>query len=171
MAAIITDQFRILNAKTFVNEVQSSDSSYYAFLGLANATDVQSGWDDNPPAPKDSLDQSNIYWDSMLSLKRISSSDVSEVVRKVTWQSGTTYDMWRNDITRTNPSLPSGSLDIYDSNFYVVNSEFKVYICLYNNASPENSFRGSPSLDEPNFTDLEPREAGSSGDGYKIRLI
>ena len=166
MAAIITDQFRILNAKTFVNEVQSSDSSYYAFLGLPNATDVQSGWDDNPPAPKDSLDQSNIYWDSMLSLKRISSSDVSEVVRKVTWQSGTTYDMWRNDITRTNPSLPSGALDIYDSNFYIVNSEFKVYICLYNNANPENSFRGSPSLDEPNFTDLEPREAGSSGDGY-----
>jgi hypothetical protein len=47
-----------------------------------------------------------------------------------------------------------------------MNSEYKVYICLFNNANPENSFRGGPSLDEPNFTDLEPREAGSSGDGY-----
>ena len=166
MAAIITDQFRILTAKTFVAEVQSSSSSYYAFLGLPNATDYQADWDADPPAPKDSLDQSNDYWDTMLSLKKVNSGDISEVVRKVQWQSGTTYDMWRNDITRTNPSQPSGAFDIYDSNFYVVNSEFKVYICLFNNANPDNSFRGSPSLDEPNFTDLEPREAGSSGDGY-----
>jgi len=102
----------------------------------------------------------------MLALKKINSGDVSQVVKKITWQSGTTYDMWRNDIDRNNPSQPSGALDIYDSNFYVMNSEFKVYICLFNNANPENSFRGGPSLDEPNFTDLEPREAGSSGDGY-----
>ena len=67
--------------------------------------------------------------------------------------------MWRNDITRTNPSQPSGAFDIYDSNFYVVNSEFKVYICIFNNANPDNSFRGSPSLDEPNFTDLETKRS------------
>jgi hypothetical protein len=47
-----------------------------------------------------------------------------------------------------------------------MNSDFRVYICLYNNATPENNFVGGPSLDEPTFTDLEPREAGNSGDGY-----
>ena len=166
MAAIITDQLRILNAKNFVDDVQNSSNSYYAWIGLPDPADFQSDWDSNPPAPKDSLDQSNDYWDTMLALKRINSTDVSQVVRKIIWQSGTTYDMWRNDITRDNPSLPSNSYDIYDSNFYVMNSEYKVYICLFNNANPENSYRGGPSLDEPNFTDLEPREAGSSGDGY-----
>lgn len=166
MAAIITDQLRILNAKNFVDDVQNSSNSYYAWIGLPDPADFQSDWDSNPPAPKDSLDQSNDYWDTMLALKRINSTDVSQVVRKIVWQSGTTYDMWRNDITRDNPSLPSNSYDIYDSNFYVMNSEYKVYICLFNNANPENSYRGGPSLDEPNFTDLEPREAGSSGDGY-----
>jgi hypothetical protein len=171
MSAIITDQFRILTAKTFVGEVQSSSSSYYAFLGLPNATDYQIDWDADPPAPMDSLNQSNEYWDTMLSLKKVTSGDVSEVVRKIQWQSGTTYDMWRNDITRINPSQPSGALDIYDANFYVVNSEYKVYICIFNNANPDNSFRGSPSLDEPNFTDLEPREAGSSGDGYLWKYL
>ena len=55
MSAIITDQFRILTAKTFVGEVQSSSSSYYAFLGLPNATDYQIDWDADPPAPMDSL--------------------------------------------------------------------------------------------------------------------
>jgi hypothetical protein len=166
MAAIITDQLRILNAKNFVDSVQDSSNSYYAWIGLPDAPEFQSDWNSNPPAPKDSLDDSNYYWDTMLALKKINNGDVSQVVRKVTWQSGTTYDMWRNDIDRDNPSQPSGAYDIYDSNYYVMNSEYKVYICLFNNANPENSFRGGPSLDEPNFTDLEPREAGSSGDGY-----
>ena len=166
MAAIITDQLRILNAKNFVDSVQNSNNSYYAWIGLPDAPEFQSDWNANPPAPKDCLDDSNYYWDTMLALKKINSGDVSQVVKKITWQSGTTYDMWRNDIDRNNPSQPSGALDIYDSNYYVINSEFKVYICLFNNANPENSFRGGPSLDEPNFTDLEPREAGSSGDGY-----
>ena len=166
MAAIITDQLRILNAKNFVESVQDPTNSYYAWIGLPDATDFQTNWNESPPAPKDSLDDSNYYWDTMLALKKINSGDVSQVVRKVTWTSGTTYDMWRNDITRDNPSQPSGAYDIYDANYYVMNSEYKVYICLFNNATPENSYRGGPSLDEPNFTDLEPREAGSSGDGY-----
>jgi hypothetical protein len=166
MAAIITDQLRILNAKNFVDSVQDSSNSYYAWIGLPDAPEFQSDWNSTPPAPKDSLDDSNYYWDTMIALKKINSGDVSQVIRKISWQSGTTYDMWRNDIDRDNPSQPSGSFDIYDSNFYVMNSEYKVYICLFNNANPENSFRGGPSLDEPNFTDLEPREAGSSGDGY-----
>ena len=166
MAAIITDQLRILNAKNFVAGVQSTSNSYYTFIGLPNATDYSSTWDSDPPAPKDNLDQANDYYDTMLALKKISSSDVAQVVRKITWASGTTYDMWRNDISRSNPSEPSGSFDIYDANFYVMNSDYRVYICLFNNATPENNYQGGPSLDEPTFTDLEPRAAGSSGDGY-----
>jgi hypothetical protein len=166
MAAIITDQLRILNAKNFVAGVQSTSNSYYTFIGLPNASDYQSNWDTDPPAPKDNLSQSDDYWDTMLALKKISTSDVAQVVRKVTWASGTTYDMWRNDISRSNPSEPSGSFDIYDANYYVMNSDFRVYICLFNNATPENNYQGGPSLDEPTFTDLEPRSAGSSGDGY-----
>ena len=166
MPAIITDQLRIVNARNFVDSVQNTNNSYYAWIGLPNATEYQTDWNSSPPAPMDSLDQSDWYWDTMLALKKINPGDVSQVIRKIQWQSGTTYDMWRNDITRDNPSQPTGAFDIYDSNYYVVNSEFKVYICLFNNANPENSYRGGPSLDEPNFTDLEPREAGSSGDGY-----
>ena len=118
MAAIITDQLRILNAKNFVAGVQTSSNSYYAFIGLPNPEDYQSDWDTSPPAPKDSLDQANDYWDTMLAMKKINSSDVSQVVRKTQWASGITYDMWRNDITRNNPSQPSGSFDIYSANYY-----------------------------------------------------
>ena len=46
-----------------------------------------------------------------------------------------------------------------------MNSDFRVYICLRNGVDPENQ-EGKPSIDEPTFTDLEPRAAGTSGDGY-----
>jgi len=166
MAAIITDQLRILNAKNFVAGVQSSSNSYYTFIGLPDPTDYQTTWNTDPPSPKDNLDQSNDYYDTMIALKKINASDISQVIKKTTWQAGITYDMWRNDIDRDNPSQPSGAFDIYDANYYVMNSDFRVYICLFNNANPENNYQGGPSLDEPTFTDLEPREAGNSGDGY-----
>ena len=70
-----------------------------------------------------------------------------------------------DDISVSDPALPSNSVDLYSANYYVLNSDFRVYICLNNGTTPENP-SGRPSLDEPTFTDLEPREAGTSGDGY-----
>ena len=155
MAAIITDQLRILNAQNFVSGVQTNKQFLLRlWIGLPNATEISSDWSDQPPTPKDNLDESNDYWDTMIAMKKIAFDDISQVVKKVTWTSGITYDMWRNDIDRDNPSQPSGSFDIYDANYYVLNSDFRVYICLDNNASPENNFQGGPSLDEPTFTDL-----------------
>ena len=55
------------------------------FIGLPNPEDYQSDWDTSPPAPKDSLDQTNDYWDNMLAMKKISSSDIAQVVRKTQW--------------------------------------------------------------------------------------
>jgi len=170
MSAIITDQLRILNAKSFVSAATSSSNSYYAFVGLPNANDYSSTWDVTPPAPKDNFDQENDYWDTMIALKKIGEDDVKQVVRKVTWQSGTTYDMYRHDISRTNTSKPSGATSLYSANYYVVNSDYRVYICLQNGTSPENP-EGRPSLDEPTFVDLEPRSAGTSGDGYLWKYL
>ena len=165
MSAIITDQLRILNAKQFVAGVSSTSNSYYTFVGLPNATQVSSTWDTNPPAPRDNFDEENNYWDTMIALKKINAGDIKQVIRKITWQSGLTYDMYRNDIRVDNRSKPSNATSLYEANYYVMNSDYKVYICLQNGTDPENP-SGRASLDEPTFTDLEPREAGTSGDGY-----
>ena len=165
MAAIITDQIRILNAKNFVAGVTSSSNSYYSFIGLPNSTDIQSDWDVNPPSPKDNFDEENNYWDTMIALKKINSSDIRQVVQKRIWSSGTTYDMYRHDYSRSNTAKVSGATNLYSAYYYILNSDYKVYICLQNGTTPENP-NGRPSLDEPTFTDLEPRSAGSSGDGY-----
>jgi hypothetical protein len=165
MAAIITDQVRILNAKNFVAGIANADNSYYSFVGLPNPTDYSSTWNDNPPSPKDNFDEENDYWDTMIAMKRINASDVRQVIPRRNWSSGTTYDMYRHDYSRSNTAAVSGSTNLYTSNFYVLNSDYRVYICLQNGTNPENTL-GRPSLDEPTFTDLEPRAAGTSGDGY-----
>jgi len=165
MSAIITDQLRILNAKNFVSAATSDTNSYYAFVGLPNATDYSSTWNTTPPSPRDSFEQENDYWDTMIALKKINSSDVKQVVKKTTWTSGTIYDMYRHDISSSKPSKPSGAISLYDANYFVVNRDYKVYVCLFNGIDPDNP-TGKPSLDEPTFTDLEPRGAGDSGDGY-----
>ena len=170
MAAIITDQIRILNAKNFVADVNNSSNSYYSFVGLTNPSDYQSDWDSDPPAPKDNFDQENDYWDTMVALKKINSADIKEVVPKRAWSSGTTYDMYRHDYSRTNTAAVSGSTSLYLATYFVMNSDFRVYICLNNGVDPDNP-TGRPSLDEPTFTDLEPRAAGTSGDGYVWKYL
>jgi len=165
MSAIITDQLRILNSENFVAGIASTTNSYYVWVGLPNATEYDTNWDTTPPAPKDSFNEENDYWDTMIALKKINAADIVRVVRKITWTSGTTYEMYRHDYSRSNLSPQTSSTNLYDTNFYVMNSDYRVYVCLQNGTDPENP-DGRPSLDEPLFTDLEPRSAGSSGDGY-----
>lgn len=161
MAAIITDQIRILNAKNFIAGVGTTSNAYYSFIGLPNPTSIQSDWDANPPDPIDNFDQENEYWDTMIGLKKINPSDARLVVPKRFWSSGVTYDMYRHDYSRNTLRITN----LYLSRFYVVNSDYRVYICLQNGTTPETP-NGQPSLDEPTFTDLEPKAAGTSGDGY-----
>ena len=169
MAAIVTDQFRILNANNFINSVIDDSNSYYVFLGLDNPTTVgfarTTDWNSNIPNPTDNFEYSSHYRDTSLFGKRITSSNIRRLIRKVTWTSNTSYDMYRHDYSIQNPTPNSNSSRLYDSNYYVINSDFRVYICIDNGSSGEN-VKGGKSQDEPKSTDLEPSAAGVSGDGY-----
>jgi hypothetical protein len=165
MSAIITDQIRILNAKNFVAGVGNTDNSYYSFIGLPNPEDYQTNWDTDPPTPKDSFDEEMGYWDSMIALKKVNNADIRQVVTKRVWKSGTKYDMYRHDYSRSNTSSISKATNLYNASYYVINEDYRVYMCLQNGTSPDYP-NGQISLDQPTFTDLEPRAAGTSNDGY-----
>jgi hypothetical protein len=172
MAAIITDQFRIINANNFMDDVTAGTNSYYAFLGLANPTVSGYGRTDTwnsttiqPPSPIDSIDYNNHIYDTMLFGRKIFPGDVRRLVRKVTWTKGTSYDMYRHDYDVNNRSLVSNSSRLYSSNYYIMNKDYRVYVCINNGAAGISTI-ASASLDEPTFTDLEPSSAGVSGDGY-----
>ena len=169
MAAIVTDQFRILNASNFIDSVTSGNDSYYVFLGLDNPTIVGFGrttnWDANIPNPTDNLEYLSHYRNTSLFGKKITSANIRRLIRKVTWTSNTSYEMYRHDYSIQNPTPNSNSSRLYDSNYYVINRDFRVYICI-DNGSSATTPKGTKSQDEPTFTDLEPSAAGTSGDGY-----
>jgi len=163
MAAIITEKFRQHNAEQFFESFsEASASTYYLFIGKSTPfTNSTSGGDDNsPPAPKDDVTSEFYKWDSMLAAKLISSSDVSYVIPRRNWTNSTTYDMYEHDISSTNTTT-SGATNLYDSTFFFVTSEYKVYKVLDNNA-------GAPySGSEPTDTNSNSFELG----GYTLQYM
>ena len=76
MPAVVTDQFRILNAGNFVDSVLDTNNSYYVFLGLPNPANPASGfgrttsdseWNTNTPNPTDNLQYNTNYRDTFTS--------------------------------------------------------------------------------------------------------
>ena len=178
MSAIVTDQFRILNANNFVASVEDTNNSYYVFLGLSNPTGTESlvgfgrssDWNTVTPAPTDSFAYLKHSGDTMMFGKKVSSANIRRLIRRVDWVSGNRYEIYRDDYSAKNQSPITKSNRLYDANYYVMNSEFKVYICIDNGSSGTNLL-GNVSQDEPTFTDLEPSKAGNSGDGYKWKYL
>ena len=170
MPAVVTDQFRIVNAGNFVDSVLDSSNSYYVFLGLPNPSAAGFGrtTSDNPTWPSDPVDNQQYlthYRDTSLFGKKINSSNIRRVVKKHDWVSNTRYDIYRHDYNeQTNKAPNSKTGSLYKTNYYVITSEFKVYICLSNGGSGDpnsTDAKGVESLDEPTFTDLEPSAAGT----------
>ena len=170
MAAIVTDQFRILNANNFVETIDNSANSYYVVVGLANPTlNVGFGrttaWNTNTPNPIDNFNYINHVGDVQIFGKKVTSANVRRLITRRNWTQGTRYEMYRHDYSVTSPSPVTNSTRLYASSYYVMNKNFDVYICL-DNGSSGISTTGNASQDEPLFTDLEPSRAGESGDGY-----
>ena len=171
MAAIVTDQFRILNANNFVETVDNSANSYYVVVGLTNPTSPSVGfgrsttWNTNTPSPEDSFNYINHTGDTQVFGKKVTSDNIRRLITRRNWTQGTRYEMFRHDYSISNPSPVTSSSRLYDSSYYVMNKNFDVYVCI-DNGSSGISTTGNASQDEPLFTDLEPTRAGESGDGY-----
>jgi len=174
MAALITDDFRLFNADNFVESVNDPDNAYYIFVGLPNPVGPEYGrsldWNQDPPSPIDNFSYTRSCYDWMMYGRRITPGNIRRVIRRIDWVKGTRYEQYRDDYSVFNVSPITGSTRLYDCNYYVVNSEFKVYVCLSNGSSGANP-KGNASEDEPNFVDTEPSAAGSSGDGYVWKYL
>ena len=175
MSAVVTDQFRIANATSFVESVLNDANSYYVFLGLPNPTvagfgrtTTSSDW---PLSPVDNLSYQTHYRDTMMFGKKITSANIRRVVKKHTWVRNNPYDMYRHDYSADNLAPNSKTTNLYRSNYYVMNSDFEVYICIDNGSSglsSSSTAKGNRSLIEPNFTDVEPI---TLSDGYTWKYL
>ena len=170
MAAIITNKFRINNAEQFVESFsETSAETYYLFIGRAHAwasdADVQGntiteGTDAAPPTPNDDVTSEFYNYDDMLGAKIIASSDVSRVIPRRNWTTGTTYDMYEHNISSDNTSN-SGATNLYDSTFVVMNSSYAVYKVIENDGA-------TASTVEPTSTS---NSIFSTSDGYRWKYM
>jgi len=119
MTAIVTTPFRVVNAQNFKEDVGSN--SVYIGIGKADAwsTTTSDITDTTPFTPSDRIDDISEAYQNMIGMKKVSSSDISHIVPRHTWTSGTTYIAWDSD-----------DATIYDKAFYVITSEFKIYKCI-----------------------------------------
>ena len=163
MSAIITEKFRLHNASQFVESfTEASASTYYLFLGKATAfsSTTTGGSDSSPPTPSTGPEDEFRAWNSMLGAKKITSSDVKRSIVRRNWSNGTVFDMYRHDYTSSNTAT-SGASDLYDSTFYFMTSDFRVYKVLDNNGG--SAFSGS----EPTSESTSPFASG----GYVLKYM
>jgi len=164
MAAIITEKFRQHNATQFFESfTEASASTYYLFVGKATAytSGTTGGSDSSPPTPSDSPSDTEFYaWDSMLAAKNVTSSDVSFSIPRRNWANGTTYDMY-DDTVSSSSTATSGASNLYDSTFYFMTSDYRVYKVLDNNGG--TAYSGA----EPTSTSTSPFALG----GYVLKYM
>ena len=134
MPAIVTNKFRIHNAKQFVeafDEISATsgapitdsagllNTNMYLFIGKVTP------WADDsaPPTPTDSVSNTAYnHWRDMIAAKKVGATDVSHVCPRYNWATSTNYFAY----THANNSL-------FDQQFYVMTDDYNVYKCLANN--------------------------------------
>lgn len=166
MPAIVTDKLRLLNCQNFIDDI--SGGGYYIFIGLPNASSLDSDWDTSQPSPIDNELYLNSYRDTILGVKRITSADVIRVIPKLQWTSGRKYDMYRHDYSVYNTSPVASATRLNDCQNVIINRDYRVYICINNGSAPSNQNQGVISTQEPIHTDISPRR---ESDGYYWKYL
>ena len=163
MSAIITEKFRSHNATNFYESfTESSPNTYYLFIGKATpfTTGTSGGSDSSPSTPADSVSREFYNWDAMIAAKKIPSTDITYALPRRDWSNGTTYDMYDDDISSSNTAT-SGATNLFDSSYYFITSDYRVYKVLDNNGG--SAYSGS----EPTSTSTSPFALG----GYVLKYM
>lgn len=183
--SIITDKFRIENAKKFVqsfrirsypadfsttqSEYERVKSSFlnnqidnvYMFIGKITPW-YEDGTETPVPNVTKTFRQETEVWDNALAAKRVLLTDVKHVIPRTNWESATLYPFYRSDASNTSTFGNASEPDF----FVLDEDEFRVYKCLFNNYDSLSTQR--PSLvggvgGDPRRIQREPFE---TNDGY-----
>jgi hypothetical protein len=158
MTTNLMDGLRVHNAINLIESFNypSGDPRAYIFIGKPTPWDN----DREPPLPQNDVEEMIEVHDQMLSLIRIEDSDAFPMIRRNPWTENFVYDYYRDDISYEHPAY-SGATTLKNSNFYVINSQNDIYVCLDNN-------NNSLSENEPMNRSGDPFR---TADGYQWLLV
>lgn len=113
--------------------------------------------EDVPPLPLDNQAEVISIYDEIIAAKRITDSFARAVIRRYNWDlvANPKFDMWKPDYSATpggggqiGKTAATGATSIADAKFYVMNSAYEVFKCLYNGQNPSNA-SGQNATEEP----------------------
>lgn len=157
MAAIITSKFRFHNADSFIEGfAEAAATNMYLGIGRPQTWTT----DTSPPTPTDDISSEFAYWDDMIALKRITTSDVNTAIARRNWTTATVYDEYHDNYSSSHTAT-SGATSLYSARFVVMNSSYQVYKCISNN-------NGGTSTVEPTGTGST---IISTADSYKWKYM
>jgi len=130
--------------------------------GSATGAEAKSGvyryaTEDVPPLPLDNQREKIGVYDELIAAKRITTSFARTVIRRYNWDlvANPKFDMWKPDYSATpggggqiGKQTATGANSIADAKFYVMNSAYEVFKCLYNGEDPSNT-TGQNATEEP----------------------
>ena len=113
--------------------------------------------EDVPPLPLDNQREKIALYDELIAAKRITDSFARTVIRRYNWDlvANPKFDMWKPDYSATpggggqiGKATATGATSISDAKFYVMNTYYEVFKCLYNGEDPSNT-TGQNATEEP----------------------
>jgi hypothetical protein len=154
MDYVLKSSIHTVVGETILADIRSQRSSFYFFVGGVQLPGINYSLDADPSYNYE-LDTRN----EIVSLKKVQASDVSFVVPRINWTTGTVYDNY-DDYSPDYPAH-SGATDISQAQFYVVTDQYLVYKCLSNNVNSPSTVKPTSTLAQP-FT---------TSDGYRWKFM
>lgn len=183
--SIITEQFRVENAKKFVqcfrsrpytgdfgdnaqyesnwaSKLEGNEDVFYMSIGRIVPWIYSEYIDSQIPEPSSTWLDITHVWSSMLTVKKVQSNDIIHVIPRENWSDDNESYPYYSSI--------SSNTETYDDrdseNFYVIDEdEFRVYKCLWNNYGVKSDARPS-SIGEADVTLKTQKEPFTTSDGY-----
>jgi len=139
MPAIITNAFRTYNADNFIRSLKptsdtpaglgnkiylliAKDSPWLPSAGNSAGQYATGSYSDSIiPSPIDTTVAPFIHYNDIIAAKLVNVSDVSHVIKRTDWTSGTVYDEYDHEKN-----------DLIDDNFFVMTDQYNVYKCISN---------------------------------------
>ncbi len=115
--------------------------------------------EDVPPVPLDNQTEKYDIYDDIIAAKRITTDFARSVIRRFNWDTSANpiFDMWKPDYSTTPGSggqigkaSATGSTNIADAKYYLINSQYEVFKCLYN--GEDLTPGGAQATNEPKTT-------------------
>jgi len=148
--AVITNDFKRMALRKIYDDAQDVTNRYYIGIGKSEP------WNDaeTVPTPTGSIRDDRLARQGLQAIK--SAANLSFVVSRYNWTSGTIYDAWDDN-----------DLAVGANSYYIITEDNRVYMCVQEarNASGEQT----SSTVKPTHTD--PLRAVKTADGYKWKYL